>query len=59
MLKWHLLPKINIRQYGFIPQQGTEDALYDLVQHIRSILTKKETALVVSLDIEDVFDNTW
>ncbi|KAA5658148.1 hypothetical protein F3G64_34415, partial [Pseudomonas aeruginosa] len=34
-IKWHILPKLSKRQYGFMPQRCTEDALYDLVSHIR------------------------
>lgn len=58
-LQYHLLPTLNPRQYGFMPQRGTEDALYDLVKHIRSELQAKKSVIVVSLDIEGAFDNAW
>lgn len=58
-LRWHLLPKLNPRQYGFVPQRCTEDSLYDLVMHIRERLKHKEIIVVVSLDIEGAFDSAW
>ncbi|CAH2207795.1 jg27143, partial [Pararge aegeria aegeria] len=58
-IRWHLLPRLNTRQYGFVPQRSTEDALYDLVQHIREGLKSKKINLVVSLDIEGAFDSAW
>ncbi|XP_061382376.1 uncharacterized protein LOC133319967 [Danaus plexippus] len=58
-IRWHVLPKSNARQYGFTPQRSTEDTLYDLMQHVRGVLSRKETALMVSLDIEGAFDNAW
>ncbi|GBP16356.1 LINE-1 reverse transcriptase homolog [Eumeta japonica] len=33
-IKWHIMPKLQARQYGFIPQRRTEDSLYDLMTHI-------------------------
>lgn len=58
-IKWHLSPKTNPRQYGFVPQRSTEDALYDLKQHVESNLKRKEIIVMISLDIEGAFDNTW
>nr|XP_034833570.1 uncharacterized protein LOC117990212 [Maniola hyperantus] len=58
-IRWHLLPKANPRQYGFVPQRGTEDSLCDLVQHIRNNLDNKLINVVVSLDIEGAFDSAW
>lgn len=58
-LRWHLQPTLSTRQYGFMPQRGTEDALYDLVTHIRTRMTAKEVVVLVSLDIEGDFDNAW
>ncbi|XP_048480282.1 uncharacterized protein LOC119694816, partial [Plutella xylostella] len=58
-LQYHLLPTLNPKQYGFMPQRGTDDALYDLVKHIRSQLQAKQSVIVVSLDIEGAFDNAW
>ncbi|CAF4816756.1 unnamed protein product [Pieris macdunnoughi] len=34
-LNWHLIPRMSERQYGFVPQKGTEDALYTQTKHIR------------------------
>ncbi|GBP26485.1 hypothetical protein EVAR_85987_1 [Eumeta japonica] len=43
-------------QYDSMPQQETEDALYDLITYIYSELNFKQNIFVVSLDIEGVFD---
>lgn len=58
-LQWYLLPKLDTKQYGFMPQRSTEDALYDLVTHIRNEINNKKIVLIVSLDIEGAFDNAW
>ncbi|XP_052741604.1 uncharacterized protein LOC128198763 [Bicyclus anynana] len=58
-LQWHTLPAINRAQYGFMPQRGTEDSLYDLVNHIKSEVGNKKIVLLISLDIEGAFDNAW
>lgn len=58
-LQWRILPTLNKAQYGFMPQRGTEDALYDLVSRIRSELKLKKIVIVISLDIEGAFDNAW
>nr|XP_037877477.1 uncharacterized protein LOC119631031 [Bombyx mori] len=58
-IKWHILPKLSKRQYGFMPQRCTEDALYDLVSHIRKKLKEKKLITMVSLDIEGAFDSAW
>lgn len=51
--------KIVPRQYGFMPQVSTEDALYDAVNRIRQGVKDKEIVALVSLDIEGAFDNAW
>ncbi|XP_060809452.1 uncharacterized protein LOC132901769 [Amyelois transitella] len=58
-LQWHLLPTLNPRQYGFLPQRGTEDALYDLIGHVNAEKEAGRSVLIVSLDIEGAFDNAW
>ncbi|XP_046977642.1 uncharacterized protein LOC124543462 [Vanessa cardui] len=58
-LQYHLLPTLHPSQYGFMPQRGTEDALYDLVGHIQKEIRSKKIVLLVSLDIEGAFDNAW
>ncbi|XP_069365327.1 uncharacterized protein [Maniola hyperantus] len=58
-LKYHILPKLNTRQYGFVPQRSTEDALCDLVNHIREQINNKNIVTLVSLDIEGAFDSAW
>ncbi|GBP34578.1 hypothetical protein EVAR_85298_1 [Eumeta japonica] len=58
-LQWHLMPKLQATQYGFTPQRGTEDALYDLITYIYKELNLKKIVLMVSLDIKGAFDNTW
>ncbi|GBP79447.1 RNA-directed DNA polymerase from mobile element jockey [Eumeta japonica] len=58
-LQWHLMPKLQVTQYGFMPQRGAEDALYDLMTYIYKDLNLKKIVLMVSLDIEGAFDNAW
>ncbi|XP_045504439.1 uncharacterized protein LOC123701072 [Colias croceus] len=58
-LQWLFLPTLNNKQYGFTPQRSTEDALYDLLQHINTQVSYKKIVLMVSLDIEGAFDNAW
>ncbi|GBP24847.1 Putative 115 kDa protein in type-1 retrotransposable element R1DM [Eumeta japonica] len=58
-IQWHIMPKLQMRQYGFMPQRGTEDSLYDLMTHIHNELNLKRIIVVVSLDIEGAFDNAW
>ena len=58
-LQWHILPQLSRRQYGFMPQRGTEDHLYDTVTHINQEIKNKKIVVVVSLDIEGAFDNAW
>ncbi|CAK1602629.1 unnamed protein product [Parnassius mnemosyne] len=58
-LKFHLLPRISTRQYGFMPQRSTEDALYVLMQFIHMKLNQKKIIALVSLDIEGAFDSAW
>lgn len=61
-LLWHLEARghLNTRQYGFMPQRGTEDALYDLVNLIKhEAHTMRRLVAVVSLDIEGAFDHAW
>lgn len=56
-LRWYLLPKLSVRQYGFTPQREAEDSLSDLVSHIRARMVAMEIVVLVSLDIEGAFDN--
>ncbi|CAH2089593.1 unnamed protein product [Euphydryas editha] len=58
-LQYHLAPKLSTRQFGFMPQRSTEDALYTLVKHIRHNLDRRRIVVLVSLDIEGAFDNAW
>ena len=58
-IKYHLLPKLNPNQFGFMPQKSCEDALYKLMQHINMKLDEKKIITVVSLDIEGAFDSAW
>lgn len=50
---------ISARQYGFLPQRSTEDALYDAVELIKDGIARKKLVVVVSLDIEGAFDHAW
>ena len=47
------------RQYGFMPQRSTEDALYNLVNQIKVEIKNKKLVTIVSLDIEGAFDSAW
>lgn len=58
-LKWHVIPTISPRQYGFMPQKSTEDSLYDLMKHIKEKIQQKQIVVMVSLDIEGAFDSAW
>ncbi|CAK1598146.1 unnamed protein product [Parnassius mnemosyne] len=37
-IKWHIVPKLSRKQYGFMPQCSTEDSLYDMMQFITTKL---------------------
>ncbi|CAK1592792.1 unnamed protein product [Parnassius mnemosyne] len=58
-LKFHLLPRMSTRQYGFMPQRSTEDSLYVLMQYIHMKLDQKKIIALISLDIEGAFDSAW
>ena len=58
-IRWHVLPRMSDRQYGFTPQRGTEDSLYVMIQYLRQQRAEKKITVVVSLDIEGAFDNAW
>lgn len=58
-LKFYVLPCINKNQYGFMPQKGTEDSLYTLIQYIKEKLKQRKLITVISLDIEGAFDSAW
>nr|BAA07467.1 ORF2 [Bombyx mori] len=58
-LKYHLLPRMSTRQFGFMPQRSTEDSLYTLMQHVKEKLKEKRIITIVSLDIEGAFDSAW
>ncbi|KAL0817996.1 hypothetical protein ABMA28_008538 [Loxostege sticticalis] len=58
-MKWHLIPRFSTRQYGFMPQKSTEDALYTLVHRIKGKMELKKLVTLVSLDIEGAFDSAW
>lgn len=58
-LKYHLLPRVSTRQFGFMPQRSTEDSLYTLIQHVRAKIAEKKIVTLISLDIEGAFDSAW
>jgi hypothetical protein len=37
-IKWYVVPKLHPRQYGFMLQRSTEDALYILMQNVRTAI---------------------
>ncbi|KAL0882745.1 hypothetical protein ABMA27_016296 [Loxostege sticticalis] len=53
------LTEFSTRQYGFMPQKSTEDALYTLVHRIKGKMELKKLVTLVSLDIEGAFDSAW
>lgn len=58
-LKFYLLPRISTRQFGFMPQKGTEDALVALTSQLKRKRDSKRLVTLVSLDIEGAFDSAW
>lgn len=60
-LSWELLRSggISDKQYGFMPQRSTEDALSDALACVRDGLQSKKLVALVSLDIEGAFDCAW
>ena len=46
-------------QYGFREQRSTTDALWTLIQKIKSAKSGKRQVIGVSLDIKAAFDNAW
>ncbi|GBP91215.1 hypothetical protein EVAR_60665_1 [Eumeta japonica] len=58
-LQWHLTAKLQATHYGFTPERGMGDALYDIMTYIYRELNLKKIILMVSLDIEGAFDNAW
>ncbi|GBP96809.1 Putative 115 kDa protein in type-1 retrotransposable element R1DM [Eumeta japonica] len=42
-IQWHMLPSLSPKQYGFMPQRSTEDALYDLVNHVKKEIESKKS----------------
>ncbi|XP_047543137.1 uncharacterized protein LOC125075464 [Vanessa atalanta] len=58
-MKWQLIPRFSTRQFGFMPQKSTEDALYTLIHHIKGQIKLKKLVALVSLDIEGAFDSAW
>ncbi|GBP35505.1 hypothetical protein EVAR_20015_1 [Eumeta japonica] len=56
---WHLLPKLQATQYGFMPQRGTEDALYELMTHIYNEQNVKKIILTMLFYIEGAFGIAW
>lgn len=55
----HCDRKMSGYQYGFTPQRGTEDALYDAIHLIRDLIRAGKIVVVASLDIEGAFDSAW
>ena len=49
--------KMSLRQYGFVRQRSTEDAVCDLLEHIRSNRARKRFTVVIALDIAAAFDS--
>ncbi|CAK1553159.1 unnamed protein product, partial [Leptosia nina] len=58
-INWHIIPKLSINQFGFMPQRSTEDALFKLINNIKRKLNNKKIITLISLDIEGAFDNAW
>lgn len=60
-LSWGLFQtgRLSQRQYGFVPQKSTEDALHDTITFIQDGLKQKKLVAAISLDIEGAFDGAW
>lgn len=58
-INWYILPDLCPRQFGFVPQKSTEDALYAMMNHVRNELNNRKIIVLVSLDIEGAFDSAW
>jgi len=50
---------LNNKQYGFMPQKSTEDALHSMTKFIRNAFNKKGFALIIAIDIRGAFDHCW
>jgi hypothetical protein len=50
---------MNDKQFGFVPQKSTEDALNFLIKKARNQLNNKNFLLLISLDISGAFNNAW
>ncbi|KAF6215327.1 hypothetical protein GE061_010079 [Apolygus lucorum] len=51
--------KLSERQYGFIPQKSTIDALKAVRDAARGCLDRKEYGAMVSLDVRGAFNGAW
>ncbi len=51
--------KFNAKQYGFVPQKSTEDALHSRVSNIKEAFNRKGFMLSIAADIRGAFDHGW
>lgn len=60
-LYWHLEKRhpLSENQYGFRCNRSAEEALLNITDILRKILTMKQYAILTSLDIKGAFDNAW
>jgi hypothetical protein len=55
----HKNSKLNSKQFGFVPQKSTEEALHSVINFIEKGFEKKGFTLIISLDITGPFNTCW
>jgi hypothetical protein len=55
----HKNSKLNSKQFGFVPQKSTEEALHSVINFIQKGFEKKGFTLIISLDIAGAFNTCW
>jgi hypothetical protein len=58
-ITWHSQSNnlLSPRQYGFVPQRSTVDAISDLLDTIRPRIAAHDWVAIVSFDVQSAFDN--
>jgi ribonuclease HI len=58
-LQFFLRTKLSPRQFGFIPQKCTEDAIQEVMKFVRDAKKEKQHCALITLDVSAAFDNAW
>lgn len=53
----HIFGRLSNRQYGFVKQRSTEDAVCDLIEFIRKNRSRGKFTVIFSFDIAAAFDS--